>query len=211
VRGKPANESQAVLVGSDARGTGAQADVKLGDGAPAPAQRQVRAALVAFHGEDDLLQQGPQELLLVALGRRGSGPDASEIIAEGTEAIGVDLAEGAPPPMVAGLKLALRDVEIPEALLPLGFESASHEAIFRFDRAIPALGAFGFIPRALDGEPPLREPGFIIVIELLRGDERGIDGGRREGREDGRGDRLVDLNPADGEAVDAAALDEILA
>ena len=141
----------------------------------------------------------------------GAVPDASKIVAEGAEAFGVDLAEGAPPLMLAGLELALRDFKIPQALLPLGFEAASHETIFRFDRAIPALGAFGSIPRALDRQPPLRERGLIIVVELLRGDERGVDGGRSEGREERRGDGLVDLDPADGEAVDAAARDEILA
>src|SRR5919106_480263 len=211
MRGETANEGEAVFVGSNARGTGAQADMKFGDGAPAPTQGQVRAALVAFDGEHDLLQQGTQELLLVAIGRGGGGPDASKIVAEGAEAFGVDLAEGAPPLMLAGLELALRDFKIPQALLPLGFEAASHETIFRFDRAIPALGAFGSIPRALDRQPPLRERGLIIVVELLRGDERGVDGGRSEGREERRGDGLVDLDPADGEAVDAAARDEILA
>jgi hypothetical protein len=204
VRGEPANEGEAVFVGSNARRTRAQADRKLGDGASTPAQGQVRAALVACHGEHDLLQQGPQELFLVAIGRGRSGPDASEIIAEGAEAFGVDPVQNAPPLWRAGLKFALRELEIPQALLPLGFEPASHEAIFWFDRTIPALGALGFIARALDREPPLRERGLIIVVELVGGDERGIDGGRREGGEEGRGDGLVDLNPADGEAVDAA-------
>jgi hypothetical protein len=110
VRGETANEGQAVLVGSNARRTGAQADMKFGDGAPAPAEREVRAALVALDGEHDFFQQGTEQLLLVTIGRGGSGPDALEIIAEGAEAFGVDPADGAPPLMAAGVRAARKAV-----------------------------------------------------------------------------------------------------
>jgi hypothetical protein len=97
----------------------------------------------ANDGEHDLLQQGTQALLFVAIGRGGRGPDAPEILADGAETVGVDPAENAPLLMLAGLEFVLGELEIPQALLPLNFEPPSHEALFRFDRAIPAPGLFG--------------------------------------------------------------------
>jgi hypothetical protein len=178
VRGEAADEREAVLVGPDPRWIRAgQTDLEFSDGAPTPAQREARAAFVTVDSHGHILQQRPQELLFVARRGRGRGPHASDIVTERAEALGVGRAEGLPVVALAEVKFALGLLQVPETLLPLGFQATGHEAILGLDRAIAAFGAVGVIPRSLDGEAPLRERRIVVGVELRRRHERGVQGG----------------------------------
>jgi hypothetical protein len=130
-----------------------------------------------------------------------------DIVPERAEALGVGWDEGLSVVALAEVEFALGLLQILETLLPRGFQAAGHETILGLDRAIAAFGAVGLIPRPLDGEAPLRERRIVVGVELRRRHERGVQGGGGERGEEGRRHRRVDLNTADREAVDAAAVD----
>jgi hypothetical protein len=212
VRGETENEREAVLVGLDTgRIRAGQADLKFGDGAPAPAQREASAAIVAIDRDHHIVQERTQQFFLVAVRGGGGRPDASKIIAERAEALGIGRAEDLPPLVLADGKLTLGVLEIPQTLLPLRFQAAGDEAILRLHGAIAPLSAFGFIPRTLDGQTPLRERRVVVGFELLRRHQGRLHSRRGEGCQKGRRHRVVDLDTADVEAVDAAAVDQIFA
>jgi hypothetical protein len=178
-----------------------------------PRQRRVRrgAGFGPLDGDHDVLEQRAQQFLFVA--RRGgrSVPDASEIVTERTQTFRVGGTQCTRALGLATGQFALGLVELPPPPLPVGFEAAGHQPILGLRRAIAALGAFGFVACPFDGEAPLRERRIMVGVELLRGHERGVEGGRREGGEEGRGHGRVDLESPDVEAVDAPSLDEVFA
>src|SRR5208283_2348670 len=88
---------------------------------------------------------------------------------------------------------------------------ASDQAVVGIDGAVAALGAARFVACPLDAETPLPERGLTIGLEPLRGGDSGGELCRLEGGDEGPGDGLVDLDGADVEAIDAAALDQDLA
>jgi hypothetical protein len=92
-------------------------------------------------------------------------------------------------------ELALRMLEFAQPLIPGSFEASSDQPILWFHGVIAPLGPLGVIAGALDGQAPLRQRGVVIGVELSRGDERGFQGGRGEGREKGFGHGRVDLPP----------------
>ena len=79
------------------------------------------------------------------------------------------------------------------------------------DGTVAALGAARFVACPLDAETPLPERGLAIGLEPLRGGDSGGELCRLEGGDEGPRDGLVDLDAADVEAIDAAALDQDLA
>jgi hypothetical protein len=170
-----------------------------------------RAAFVTVDRHGHILQQRPEELLFVAHRGRGRGPHASDIVTERAEALGVGWAEGPPVVALPKVEFALGLLQVSQTLLPLGFQAAGHEVILGLDRAIAAFGAVGCIPRPLDGEVPLRERRIVVGAKLGRRDERSVHGGWSECGEEGRRHRVIDLDSADREAVDAAAVDQVLA
>jgi len=73
---------------------------------------------------------------------------------------------------------------------------------------VAALGAACFVACPLDAETPLPERGLAIGLEPLRGGDSGGELCWLESGDEGPRDGLVDLDAADVEAIDAAALDQ---
>ncbi len=71
---------------------GTHGDVELRDRAPPPAHRQPRGALTALEVDRDVLQEGAQKLLAVAIARGRGRPDGTQIRAQT-----VQLGRRAPP------------------------------------------------------------------------------------------------------------------
>src|SRR5437773_2890233 len=104
VRGEAAGEREAVFIGPNAgRIRAGQADLEFADGAPAPAQRETSAAVVAIDRDHHILQQRAQQLFFVAVGGGGCRPCASKIIAKRAEALGIGRTKGAPMLALADL------------------------------------------------------------------------------------------------------------
>ncbi len=76
---------------------------------------------------------------------------------------------------------------------------------------IAAFGALRVAARTLDRETPLRQRAVVVGFDALGRGERGLDTKRRERGKHGARHRLVDLHGADGEAVDAATIDDAFA
>jgi hypothetical protein len=101
----------------------------------------------ALDGNQDLFQQGAQQLFLVTRGGRGGFPHPSEIGPEGAEALLLGGAQGARPLRLPNGEFALGLVELPQPSLPFGFEPAGDQPILRLHRAIAPLGPFRFVAR----------------------------------------------------------------
>src|SRR5215472_5798899 len=105
--------------------------------------------LVALNLDDDLVDEGSQQLLPVARGGRGCIPDTGEIGPECEQAVTLLVRDRARALPLAIGKLGLGGFERPQALLPFAFEAACHQAVVRIDGAIAAL-ALRFVAGPLD-------------------------------------------------------------
>jgi hypothetical protein len=103
---------------------------------------------------------------------------------------------------------ALRGLQRLQGFFPLSLEAARHETVVGIDGAIAALGALGFITGAFHGESPLLERRVAIRLEPLGGGDRCGELCRFQGGDEGFRDGVADLDAADTEAIDAAALDQ---
>ncbi len=82
MNGQAAQQIDGVLGGADRWRLGVrQTEIELGDQAASPAQHQMGAGLLTLHSDDDLLEQGAQQLLAVPVRGGRGGPDPSQIAA----------------------------------------------------------------------------------------------------------------------------------
>src|SRR5206468_7400607 len=128
--GEAANQSNGLLVGAS-RGSAArrQRHVELVEKATVPSQGEVRARLALLDRDDDLLDQGTQQLLAIAVGGRRRRPDAFEVGSQRHD--GAALLDGRHGGLLSltPRQLGFRGGDPLEGLLPLGFEAASDEAV----------------------------------------------------------------------------------
>ena len=150
-------------------------------------------------------------LLAVLWRGRGRSPDGGEIGPEREQTVALGLRDYPWLLPFAALQFGLGGIERPQALLPFAFEAARHQPVVGVDGAVAAFGALRFVAGPLQPEPPLLQSGLAVAFEPFSGGECGGKPGRLQGEDEGAGDGLVDLNAADIEAIDAAALDQNLA
>src|SRR5271169_538240 len=207
-----AHERDRILIGAyRGRPRARQRQINLSERAALPAQGEARRGLVALDLDNDFLEQRPQQLLSVAL-RRGCGmPNGGQVSSEREQTTVLILGERPWTRLFAARKLGLGGFERAQALLPFALKAASDQAVVGIDGTVAALGAARFIACPLDAETPLPERGLAIGLEPLRGGDSGGELCRLEGGDEGPRDSLVDLDAADIEAIDAAALDQDLA
>jgi hypothetical protein len=209
---EPAHQCDRVLISADGgRPRARQGEIDLAERAALPAQREMGRGLVALDLDDDFFEERAQQLLAVARRGRGRLPDGGEIGPEREEAVALCLRDHPRPLPFAALEIGLGGFELPQALFPIAFEAARHQPVVGVDGAIAALGTLRFVTCPLHPEPPLLQGGPAIAFEPLGGGESGGKPGRLQGADEGPGDGLVDLDAADIEAIDAAALDKNLA
>ena len=96
-----------------------------------------------------------------------------------------------------------------ERPLPLGLEPPSNEAVVRVDGEIAPFGSARLETVPFDLFAPLRQGGVAVVLERLCRDERCLDAGRGDGREERSLNGLVDLDPADRQVRHAPSRDEL--
>ena len=95
VSSEAAHQLDRLLVGAIRSRLGAwQCELELADETAEPAQRQVRLLLVPIHVDDDLLDQGAQQLLAVAVGGGRRRPDTLEVGSQGQDGCALLSAEG---------------------------------------------------------------------------------------------------------------------
>ena len=210
--GQPADECDRVLIGAyRGRPRARQREIDLVERAALPAQREVGCSVVALDLYDDLLEQCSQQLFPVTRRGRCRVPDGGKIGPEREQTVALLLGEHAWTLQFAACKLGLGGFECAQALLPLALQAASDQPVVWIDGTVAALGAARFVACPLDAETPLLERGLAICFEPLGSGERGSELCRLEGGDEGPRDGLVDLNAANVEAIDAAALDQDLA
>src|ERR1700687_3660953 len=187
--GQSADECDRVLIGAyRGRSRARQREIDLVERAALPAQREVGCSLVALGLYDDLLEQCSQQLFPVTRRGRCRVPDGGKIGPEREQTVALLLGEHA-----------------------WTLQAASDQPVVWIDGTVTALGAARFVACPLDAETPLLERGLAICFEPLGSGERGSELCRLEGGDEGPRDGLVDLNAANVEAIDAAALDQDLA
>ncbi len=105
MHGQAPHEVDGVVIGADF-GLGAfDGHGQFADGAAFPAQDQlgVGVGYIAVQGDVDFVEQGVQQLLTVAVGGGGCGPDLVQIVAEGQDRVAFGVSQfGRPGGFPAG-------------------------------------------------------------------------------------------------------------
>src|ERR1700756_3880277 len=209
---EPAQQRDRVLVGADGgRPRARQSEVDLVERAALPAQREMGGRLDAIDLDCDVFDEGAQQLLPVARRGRLRVPDGGMIGAEREKTVSLDRRDHPRPLLLAALQLKLSGLKRAQPLLPVAFEAARHQPVVGIDSAIAPLGALRFVIGSLDPEPPLLQRHFAFGFQPLSGGKSGGKSGRFQSSDEGPSDGLVNLDPANIEAIDAAVLDENLA
>ncbi len=210
VDSEAADEVDGVLVGAD-RGLAAPAsDGQFGERAALPADEQVGVAgvVVAHDGDLHVIDQGPQQLLAVAVGGRGRVPDLVQVVPECADAGAFGVGQGAGAGLLAAGEFGLGGGEFGQCLLPGGLQAAGDEPVVRVDGLVAALGAAGVVTGAFDLAAVLVEGGVVGVFEVFGGGEAG---GERLGGQRGQervGDGGVERDAADVQVTGATAVDD---
>ena len=134
-----------------------------------PRQRSVRCALPSarLRFRDHFFQQRAQEFLAVAVRGRRRSPDLTNIGAEHLNTFELLGADRAGPLLLAAAQFRLGGGQIAQAILPFGFQSASHQPVFGLHGPIAALGPLRLIAGALHFQPPLRQSRIVVGLQLL--------------------------------------------
>ena len=159
--------------------------------------------------DDDLFDQSPQQLLAVLVGGARSGPHPAHIEREARDGcyfLGPEhlWASGLTPD-----ELGFDVTKSKERPLTVGLEPPSNEAVVRVDGEIAPFGSARLETVPFDLFAPLRQGGVAVVLERLCRNERGLDAGRGDGREERSLNGLVDLDPADRQVRHAPSRDEL--
>jgi len=109
------------------------------------------------------------------------------------------------------LQLRLGRGQIAQSFLPLGFQTARHQPVFRLHGAILALGTLSLVARTFYGKPPLAECRIVIGFQLLDRLFGSFHRGRRQRLQKGFRHRLVNLDATNVKTVQAASLDDVFA
>lgn len=91
-------------------------------------------------------------------------------------------------------------------LLPLRFEASRHQPVLGVDRAGSALGTLRGVLRAFERQPPLGERRDVIGLEAFRSAYGCFNAGGLNRMQEGLHGGRVDLQTADVQAVDTAAV-----
>ena len=208
VGGESLDELDCVLVGARLWLGLGERDSEFGDRAALPADRQRCAAGLASEVDGDVLDQAPDELLAVAVGGGGCGPDAAEVGAEGEQPLPFLVGQRAGLLLLAQSELGFGRGELLQRVLPVALQSARDESVLGLDLAVAALGPLCLVSGAFDLQPPLLQRGVLIGLERLGGLQRRLHAGWGERGEQRLSDRLVDPAAADPQAPAAAVLDQ---
>jgi hypothetical protein len=172
VGGESLDELDCVLVGARLWLGLGERDSEFGDRAALPADRQRCAAGLASEVDGDVLDQAPDELLAVAVGGGGCGPDAAEVGAEGERPFPFLVGQRAGLLLLAQGELGFGRGELLQRVLPVALQSARDESVLGLDLAVAALGPLCLVSGAFDLQPPLLQRGVLIGLERLGGLQR---------------------------------------
>jgi hypothetical protein len=212
MRGQTADEGDRVLVGAhDRRFLAWQVEIDVGETAAPPPQGEAGALLGLEHGDDDLFDQGSQQLLAIA--RRGGRrlPYGLQVGAEREQAAPVYGTEHSRSLAFAPGELGFGLLELAQALLPLALKAAGDETVLGIDSAIAAFGTLCLVPGTLGGELPLGERILAIGFEPFGSGESSFETRWSKRGENGACNRAVELHCADAQTKDAAPIDDVFA
>src|ERR1700752_1906305 len=209
---EPAQQRGRVLVGADGgRPRARESEVDRVERAALPAQREMGGRLVAIDLDCDVFDEGAQQLLPVARRGRLRVPDGGKIGAEREKTGSLDRRDNPRPLLLAPPQLKLSGLKPAQPLLPVAFEAARHQPVVGIDSAIAPLGALRFVIGSPAPEPPLLQRHFAFGFQPLSGGKSGGKAGRVPSSDEGPRDGLLNLDPPNIQAIDAAVLDENLA
>src|SRR5207247_9168261 len=127
---QPADECDGGLVGADRWWVGAgQLDGQFAGLPAAPARQQPGAGGVAVDGDDDLLQQGPQQFLAVPVGGGRRLPDPPDVVAERTDGRPLVGGQGLGAALLAAFQLGLSRRDLGELVLPVVLQAAGDQPV----------------------------------------------------------------------------------
>jgi len=161
--------------------------------------------------QDYFFQQRAQQFFTITVRSSGCPPDLTNIGAEHLNAFELLLVKPARPLLLASAQLRFGGGQIAQAALPLCFQTAGHQPILRLHGTIAALDPFGFVARTFHFQPPLRQSGVVVGLELFDREPHGLHGGRRDGFEKSIGYGLLDGQTADVETVLSASIYDVFA
>jgi hypothetical protein len=131
VGGQPTDQRDDVFVGADLRRVGAgQLDGQLAGLAAAPAQQQPGAGGVAVDGDDNLLQQGAQQLLAVPVGGGRRLPHQADVAAQGSDGGPLGGGQGLGAALLAAGQLGLGRGDLGELGLPVALQPPGDQAVW---------------------------------------------------------------------------------
>src|SRR5207244_10656524 len=149
---------RAVVVGGERQSTRpGQRNLRSGECAPPPAQRQTDACRGPIHVHQDLGQQRAQQLLAITIGGGRRRPHPPQILAEALDNRALGGGQALRSTMLALFEFALGGGDCGELLLPVSFQATRDQAVLRVDCAVAALRATRFVASSFDLKTTPRE------------------------------------------------------
>jgi hypothetical protein len=167
--------------------------------------------VVTADGDLDFVQQGAQQLLAVLIGGRGCVPYLVQVVAEGQDRGVLGGGQGRGTVLLAAGQLVPGVGQCLQRGVPLGFQAAGDQPVFRVDRPVAAFGSGRGVAGLLDLAAVLVEDGVVASFQLLGCQQAGAQRGGLERGEERVGDRGVDGGAAGAQVPDAAAISDVAA
>ena len=131
-----------------------------------------------------------------------------QIVSQGQDRGALRVSELARPIPCPTLEFPLCVFERDQAAFPFRLKAASDKAVLRFDGPVAAFRALGIVACPLDSQPPLFKVLLVTGFDLFGSQERCFKACRPDRLQHRRGDSLIDLHGADGQAGFVSPFDQ---
>ncbi len=170
-------------------------------------QHEAGGAAGRIGGDDNVIEEGVQEFLAVAVGGGRRGPQRGQVGGDGKDLGPLVGAEPDGPGGFAAVQLGFGCLGGLQRGFPLGLQAAGDQPVLRVDGAVAALGPGGGVAGLLGLPAPLVQRGIVAGLDLVGGIQRGLQRQRGEDVQDVLRDGRVGAQAADpgaGPALPAA-------
>ncbi len=141
-------------------------NVEFSDSSSTPSKSQPGREFFPFDNNLDLFEEGSQQLFSITISGGRCGSYAFDVSCEGSNFFTFLVGEWTRTLLLTTGEFGFGGRKIAQALVPFGFQSSGHQAIFRFYDPIATFGTLSLITGPFHFQTPLSKRGIVFDFDI---------------------------------------------